>query len=870
MTLGEKTNGLQAGGEYGPGRTVQRGPNGEARRVRPWAFRFSLFSISSSLLSLEISLMRVLRVEGFGNFSYTAIALALLGFGASGTLMFLFEKMLTGREGTVLLFAPAVLALTLGGGFALSAAVKFDPLRILWDKNQLILLVLRFSLYTIPFAAGAAYILTAFRVESAGKTYFYNLAGSSFGILVLLASLFVLPPGRLFLVPMALCLIALGLRLLSGSAGPGAPGPRQAALAILLAAIGAAALFWGRVSILPYKGREVALNLPGARIVGRRNTPFGTLEVIESAMLRYAPGLSLAYSGELPEQYGIFLDGDRLAAIDRRTPSTNRTPAGGRRGGPAKGGTDGPDVPGYLRFQTQFAAYTLYERPRVLVVGFGGGVPVERALAGGARSITVTEENPHLVRLVEEITGADAFSKQPGVRIARQGARRFLDRSRETWDVVELALTDTGASSIGGVYSGGAAYALTVEAFRGYLGHLADGGTLSVTAFIQNPPRSSLRLVATAKDALADRGAPRRPRRSAPGNTIGRSDPALCIVALRSWSTGTILVKNRPFQEREIERLKEFCRQNFFDMIYYPGVREGETNVYTILEEDLYYKYAKEILAARKLPVSSRPGGRSFLKSYIFDVRPPVDDRPYFFSFFKLAKAPLLFREMGTRWLPVIEGGIVVTFCTFLAAAFLSSLFIGIPSAFLKDRIGANRFKTFSYFGLIAVAYIFIEIALIERFGRFLANPLYSNSLILAALLLFSGVGSYCSDLLPLKGKKATFLAVWFLALYLAAFLLFSDGLYRRLAAVPMPLTMLLTALFIAPLAFAMGFPFPGAIGSVKRRGGGALSWAWSVNGYFSVIASAGAPLVTTRLGLTGAALIAVACYLTAAALFPE
>jgi hypothetical protein len=795
-------------------------------------FRAALFCISASLLSLEISLMRVFKVEGFGNFTSAAIALALLGFGASGTLAVLWGSLRQrarpgsggGRLGFVFLYAPAFLSLTLGLAFHISETVSFDPLRILWDGNQLFRLMLRFSLYTLPFISGAAFVLAAFRVESAGKAYFFNLTGSAFGTFAPLLFFYALPPGKVFLLPVAFSLCALTLVCLSLPSGW-----RAAVFTSLIAVSGAVLVVKSDVSVLPYRARQLALNLPDARVIDRRHTPFGTLEIIESEHLRYAPGLSLAYQGNLPGQLGLFLDGDRLSAIDLR-------------------GSPGSAQPDYLRQQIQFAPYTLRPAPRTLVIGLGGGVGVERALAGGSLEVTAAEQNPGLPSfLIDSLKGRPAAPlAQSRFTVVKGSARRFLKGTARAWDVIELSLPDSGVSSIGGIYSAFYDYSITEEAFGEYLSRLDDDGVLSVTVTLQNPPRGLPKLIATAKSALARQG---------PGG------PADRIVALRSWSTGTVLIKKTPFRDGEIERVKAFCSRNFFDLTCYPGIREGESNLYNIQAEDLYYESARAILE----------GDASFTERYVFDIRPPSDDRPYFFSFLRLRTVPFLIREMGKTWLPMVEGGTVVLFATLAAMSVLSSMLIGVPFLFLGRRTrGGAGLKTFFYFSLIAAGYMFMEIMLMERLARVLANPMLSNSAVLASLLVFSGVGSRLSDLPRVKGRPAVLGATGFIAAYGALILAGSGVLYPALSGVSLPLASLLTILILSPLALAMGIPFPAAIGFVRDRDPRTLPWAWSINGCFSVIASLGAPLISIGAGLTALGAFAILCYVASAFCFPE
>ena len=66
-----------------------------------------------------------------------------------------------------------------------------------------------------------------------------------------------------------------------------------------------------------------------------------------------------------------------------------------------------------------------------------------------------------------------------------------------------------------------------------------------------------------------------------------------------------------------------------------------------------------------------------------------------------------------------------------------------------------------------------------------------------------------------------------------------------------MPSGWLLCFLFIAPPAFLMGFPMSVAMTTLGRLGKEHMFiWAWGVNGCFSVIGAAAAPVLATSFGL--------------------
>ena len=161
-----------------------------------------------------------------------------------------------------------------------------------------------------------------------------------------------------------------------------------------------------------------------------------------------------------------------------------------------------------------------------------------RAIRHGASSIDAVELDPRIVEVMTQqladFTG-DIYS-QPGVTLHVAEARAFVARSQARYDLVQVALVDGFGAAAAGLHALDENYLYTVEAFGRYLERLSDGGLLAITRWNRLPPRDSLRLVATARAALEASG-------------IGR--PADHVVLVRGWKTHTLLVKRRPFDERE-------------------------------------------------------------------------------------------------------------------------------------------------------------------------------------------------------------------------------------------------------------------------------------------------------------------------------
>jgi len=814
-------------------------------------FYTALFFISAALLAFEISLMRILKVEGFGNLTFSAIALALTGFGAGGTIIFLFNNLFKGKEYPVSFFCSILFVFFLGTGFYLSGHISFDPLQVVWDKRQLLKLLIRFIIYTIPFTTGSINVVLAFQVAKAGRVYFFNLLGSSWGIISVLLGLYIFSPENIIALPLIFGFFS-GISLLFLKTKENLKSNRisgfqkkrkldiskyheinktsnrsiiNVSICLLFTVTGFLLFLKGQVVMLPYKGIQLALNLPDAEVIKHHFSPFGTLKVVKSKYIRKAPGMSLGYEAGLPEQVAVFLDGDSLSIIDIfKTPQEIN----------------------YLNYQTQSAPYVLHQNPRVLVLGLGGGVPVERAFLNSASRVTVAEENPYLIKMVKKFWEEQPlwpFQKEK-VDIVNNSGRNYLIQSGSTWDIIELSIPDTSVSSIGGIYAADTNYNLTIEAFSNYLKHTSPHGMVSITLYLKNPPRNLLKTINNTSKALTSMG----------------KYPARCTVVIRGWATATLLVKKQPFTPQEINKIKKFARTMMFDTVYYPGIPSGVSNQYNIVKNDLYYKGVSAIMQKDE----------KFIQSYLFNIYETTDNRPYFSYFFRVGKLGELLSQIGEKWVLVVEGGYVVLFTTFITVSAVAFIFIFFPLLFAGKRIKKGKLKILLYFTFIALGYMFIEIVYIEKMSRFLANPLYSSSATIAALLVFSGIGAFLSDRIP-RGpirKRVLVFTILFIAVYFISLVYFSGNIMQKITKNPLSIKMLVSAILLSPLGFAMGIPFPAAMETIKYRRDDSVPWAWSVNGYFSVVASSGVVLMASSTGFLLTGILACSFYLLAMLIF--
>ncbi|MGH6918951.1 MAG: spermidine synthase, partial [Geminicoccaceae bacterium] len=403
----------------------------------------------------------------------------------------------------------------------------------------------------------------------------------------------------------------------------------------------------------------------------------------------------------------------------------------------------------YLDFTTGALPFHLLERPAVLVLGAGGGADVLLALYHGARRIDAVELNPQLVDLVRERYAefAGHLYARPEVRAHIGEARGFVAASDERYDLIQLPLLDAFAAAAAGTLSLNASFVYTIEALETYLEHLAPGGWLTITRWLKLPPRDAAKLFLTALRALERQGV---------------AAPARQLALIRSWETTTLLVKNGTLTPADIAAIRTFAAARSFDLAYYPGITADQVNQYNLLQEPYFFEAAQGLIE----------NPEEFLARYKFDLTPATDDRPYFFDFFRWRALPELWAVSAQSGGALLDWGYLILAATLVQAALLSMILVLLPLRLgSKTRPGAGRGRIALYFGAIGLAFLFIEIASIQRFTLFLAHPLYAIGVVLAGFLLFAGLGSGVAPALErrLAGRRTSALALAIAAIVLLA-----------------------------------------------------------------------------------------------------
>ena len=241
-----------------------------------------------------------------------------------------------------------------------------------------------------------------------------------------------------------------------------------------------------------------------------------------------------------------------------------------------------------------------------------------------------------------------------------------------------------------------------------------------------------------------------------------------------------------------------------------------------------------------------------FAEHYVFDTRALTNDRPYFAAY---VKAPDLLRTLDRLDLFQDESGYLLLWATLAAACLLAVLLIVFPVIFAWRMVfsrSPGKVGTIVYFACLGLGYIMVEVGLISRFTLALANPIVSASVLIAGMLVFSGLGSLVSE--RFVGRARTVMPAIFAAI---AMLLFAygrglDPILDAIGAYPYGWRLFFCFILIAPASFLMGFPMATGMMWLARLGKERLFvWAWGINGCFSVIGAVLVPIIATAFGMS-------------------
>ena len=493
------------------------------------------------------------------------------------------------------------------------------------------------------------------------------------------------------------------------------------------------------------------------------------------------------------------------------------------------------------------------------IIGPGGGVDVLRAVASGSPSVTGIEINPIIANTIMRGRYA-AYTyhlyEQPEVHIQVTDGRSFVRNATQHFDVVQMTLVDTWASTSAGAFALSENSLYTVEAFREYFEHLKPDGMIAITRWEFQQPREALRVVSVAMQALHELGV-----EDTRNNFIVVADGRLDVDGIPV----VVLAKRTAFTREEQSLVQQHLATNPRLFSFYVPFGPNTAAV------GAPAAYAANSSAFAQLIQLNDP--KQFALRYPYDVSPVTDNAPFFF--FTLKPGQILHPESlqrGIDWknnLGVAVLGMVLVISIFAVLSFLV-----IPLA-MSVRGEQQRPGRLLYFVAVGLGYILVEIAFIQRFVLFLGHPVYALTVVVFLLLLSSGAGSMlCRRWLA--DTRRIWLPLVLIAVALLLYVAILPGLLNALVGLPFAAKLLVSAGLLIPLGFVMGMPFPTGLRSLaaspalefpvmeNKSDGNTVEWAWAMNAASSVLGSVMAIIIAIEFGLNVTLACGAVAYLIA------
>jgi hypothetical protein len=607
-----------------------------------------------------------------------------------------------------------------------------------------------------------------------------------------------------------------------GRRGGGAPGLLAFAAALAALAAGEALLLLdGHAAINDFKAIYAPLHVPNSRVLATVKSSRGLYTVMDDFTERVDTDISndsgLLHLPGPPTAIGVYRDGNRIAALPK--------PAG---------------------LDTRYAGATLTAVPymlrphaQVLMAGPSGGFRAAEALTLGAATVTALEPDP-VLRAAERhgIAGVPASITDPRitllarspVAVAQSGAR---------FDIIDISadfLDEAEANT----------HAFTVQAIAAYLHALNPGGVLSIPVSIREFPAYAVRMLATVRAAL---------------NADGIADPSTHVVVVRSAWNVRILARAQPWSAADIAAVRKWADDRSFDVSYYPGIdviaardsiyndlpavsfERGEVTSEAGTASDAVADEAGLALAGKPTPSGST-----------FNLTPITEARPYYYNVLRLNRLGLILRRI--EMLPQAEIGPLVNLAVLAQAVMLAAFVLAVPALARLFGVRGARLpaakvlRAGAYFAVLGLGFLFIEIAAIEKAAFLLNDRASAFSLVITAMLVGSGLGSLLSARFAARPRQALAIAAAIIAVWCAVLALLGDGAVLAASTWPASVRGALVVLAIAPLAVALGLPFPLGLDRAGQASPFLLPWAWALNGAFSVVATPLANLIAYTAGL--------------------
>ncbi len=475
--------------------------------------------------------------------------------------------------------------------------------------------------------------------------------------------------------------------------------------------------------------------------------------------------------------------------------------------------------------------YALEKPGGVLIIGPGGGTDVIAALKLGADHVTGVELNPIIANDVmkgEFLEYSGHLYDRPEVDVVVNEGRSFIRSNDNRYASIQATLVDTWAATAAGAFTLSENTLYTTDAFVDYIDHLTSDGSLTMTRWTNDPPREFLRLLVIGRAALEEKG-------------IHENHAKHFFIASND-RLATFVLKPSGFSKAEAAKLDRYVKDSNLKLVHNPYAAADNAYANFLHMEDW----------------------RGFVAQQQLDLSAPSDNRPFFFYTVRPADFLSVLQDtdrltrhnLGLSMLLVLIGVVFLLVVVFL----VGPLFVFRPDVLRHDRGGKARYL--GYFVGLGGGFITVEMAFMQKFILFLGHPTYALVVVLFALLIFSGIGSFMirdhegAAVAPIIKRNFAILAA-----LLACYLVGLTPFFNALVGLPLSIRVPLAVLCIAPLGVIMGTFLPLGIQGAGERFGEIVPWAWGMNGAASVLGSAVAIALAMNIGFNLTLVVGLAYY---------
>lgn len=480
-------------------------------------------------------------------------------------------------------------------------------------------------------------------------------------------------------------------------------------------------------------------------------------------------------------------------------------------------------------------AYHLRTGKDVAVIGVGGGRDLLTAMWSRARSITGIEINRGFLDLLEgDFSAYAGLADQREIVLEHDEARSYLTRTDQRFDVIQMSMIDSWAATSAGAFTLSENGLYTIEGWQALLGALRPDGILTVSRWYSSDKPSELsRLIALATAVLLERG-------------VSRPDSQMVVVG--RGRVATLVLSLRPFTPEELQTISRVSDAEGFTLLVAPDSR----STHSLLSSLSKSRSQEELLAG--------------IEHELYDLRPPTDERPYFFNILKP-------RAVFTGDLPDVDLGVVASgnlvatimlllLCCITTTCVVGSVVVPLLRVGPPQMAGSIFAASVLYFALIGMGFMFVQIPFLQRFSVFLGHPTYALAIILFSMILFTGFGSLLSDRLADHNLQR---ALSILPAVASGLLLIASSSLQTLIDSTISLGLLgrcvTVTLFVGVIALPLGAFFPIGLRSVRRISDEATPWLWGINGAAGVLAAVTAVAVSMWWGISTSLILAAAAY---------